>query len=176
MDDDTGSAIHEEPEPDTKSPVPVRAGWGFYTIMGIIALLVFLVLFFNLPATEAAASVTLTHTDWILTSYANSTGILVPVLTGVPVSLQFATPDQLAGSAGCNRYHAACSITGDSLNITGLISTQMYCPASVVMTQESGYLFDLQRSSRYRIRSTELYLYEATGRLLLVFAPAGTVP
>lgn len=149
-------------------------GRGFYIVMGLIGVLVFLIIFFNLPSAEAAAPVTLMHTDWMIRSYTGSTGTLVPVQNGTSVSARFGTGGQLAGSAGCNRYLAAYSIIGDSLNITGIASTQVYCLAPGVMEQESHYLNDLQQVSLYRIHGMELYLYDATGKTLLVFAPAGS--
>jgi heat shock protein HslJ len=142
--------------------------------MGLIGVLVFLIIFFNLPAAEAAAPVTLTHTDWMLESYADSTGTIVPVQNGSSVSAQFGTGGQLAGSCGCNQYHATYFIMGDSMNITALAPTMMYCPAPGVMALESDCFNDLQRVSLYRVHGTELHLYDASGKPLLVFAPAGS--
>jgi heat shock protein HslJ len=174
MDDDTGTAPLQQPEPETEPQKPAPMGRGFYLVIGLIGVLVLLIIFFNLPAAETAAPVTLTHTDWMLMSYADSSGTVVAVQNGSLVSAQFGTGGQVTGSAGCNQYHATYFIMGDSMNITGLASTMMYCPAPGVMALESNCLYDLQQVSLYRIHGTELHLYDATGKPLLLFAPAGS--
>jgi len=174
MDDNTSTVPAPEPEPETGPVKPAPMGRGFYIVVGLIGVLVLLILFFNLPAAQAAAAVTLTHTNWVLMSYADSTGSIVPVQNGSFVSAQFGTGGQLAGSAGCNQYHGTYFIMGETMNVTGLASTMMYCPAPGVMALESDWLNDLQRVSLYRIHGTQLYLYDSTGKPLLLFAPAAS--
>jgi putative lipoprotein len=93
-----------------------------------------------------------------------------PALAGVRVTAIFeAEANRVAGSAGCNQYFGSATVKGDHLEVGGLGSTRMFCPAEGVMPQESAYLDALSKATTYHMAGTRLQLGPAAGSNTLVF-------
>lgn len=159
----------EDPGLEPQKPAPM--GRNFYLVMALIGFMLFLIVFFNVPATRASAATTLVTHNWTLTSYATTPGVLVPVMNGTHITARFASGGTVSGSAGCNHYFAKYSIKEYALTVTSTGSTLMYCLAPGVMEQETTYLSDLGNASAIRIHEPDLNVYDAAGRMILVFAP-----
>ena len=170
---------HAEPETDPlQSPaedpdlVPIKPspmGRNFYLVMALIGFLLFLIVFFNVPATRASAAATLVTNNWTLASYATTPGVLVPVMNGTQITAHFGRDGIVSGSSGCNRYSATYTVKDYALTIATPRSTEMYCVTPGVMEQEAQYLSNLRNTSAIRIYEPDLNVYDSTGKLLLVF-------
>jgi inhibitor of cysteine peptidase len=80
--------------------------------------------------------------------------------------------DQLAGTAGCNRYSGSVTFKNGVPSVGMVGSTEMWCGAPEgVMDQESDYLQALGAVAGYRIEPGKLTLFDADGAALLVFGP-----
>ena len=156
-------------DPDLEPVKPSPMGRNFYLVMALIGLMLFLIVFFNVPATRASAAATLVTNNWTLASYATTPGVLVPVMDSTQVTARFGRDGIVRGSAGCNGYTGTYTIKEYALSITALGSTKMSCPASGVMIQETRFLSDLGNASAIRIYDPNLNVYDGQGKLLLVF-------
>jgi len=89
----------------------------------------------------------------------------VVALAGEPVpadsapTLDFDTDGGLAGSAGCNRYRAGYTLTGEGLTVGPAPATLMACPARAVGERETRFLAFLETVRRFSV--------EPDGRLVL---------
>lgn len=176
MDDDgepgTGPEAGNDPGFELEPPKPTPMGRNFYLVMALIGFLLFLIVFFNIPATRASAATTLMTTNWTLNVYANPTGVLVPVLNGTNVTAQFHHDGTVTGSSGCNRYFATYTVKEYALTIDSFGSTKMYCRGPGVMEQETAYLSCLTNTSAIRIHGSDLNVYDTAGKMILVYVPA----
>jgi len=119
------------------------------------------------PSAAGGAGGTIEGVTWKLSSFlSGSTSTTVPA--GVTVDARFAD-GKVAGSGGCNRYSGPAPVTGSTIKIGPLVSTQMACagPASDV---ESAYLADLAKVTSFTATPTALTMFDATGAQILVFA------
>ena len=92
-----------------------------------------------------------------------------PVRTGPSITAAFTENDQVAGSAGCNRYVGRAAAASARLDVGPLATTKMYCDAEGVMTQEQAYLTALEKAKAYRIEGSQLRLGPSAGVVTLVF-------
>ena len=112
----------------------------------------------------------LAGTEWLLTGYNNGTGGFVPVLTGTAVTAAFSEDGQMSGTAGCNHYSGAYTVTGNAISIGPLAMTEMYCMyPDGVMDQESVYLAAMQAAASYRVGAGDLTLMDADGIRMAVY-------
>jgi heat shock protein HslJ len=112
----------------------------------------------------------LTHTEWTLTAYNNGRGGLVTPLIDTTLTATFDPETGLAGSAGCNRYHATFEAVGDRLTMGPAASTRRLCAApDGIMAQESAFLALLEQVATYTVSGNQLDLYDAEGTLLARF-------
>jgi heat shock protein HslJ len=81
---------------------------------------------------------------------------------------------RLSGTAGCNRYSAACTRNGGEISIGAPVATRMHCaePAGV-MEQEAEYLAALERAAGVVAGEGTLALTHAAGAELVAFTEAG---
>ena len=108
-------------------------------------------------------------TRWVATAIGGQ-----PVLPGTTIDAAFDDNGRLMGTAGCNRYSAACTREGDTISIGPAISTRMFCaqPAGV-MEQEAAYLAALERAASAVAGDGTLALTDAAGAELVAFTEAG---
>jgi len=112
----------------------------------------------------------LVGTAWILEEIRDDHGDLVPVLTGTYVTAAFSAEGRITGSAGCNRYFAGYSLSGNRIAISDAGSTKMFCSdPEGIMVQETRFLEHLTASTGYRIEKVTLSLLGEGDRPLLVF-------
>ena len=64
--------------------------------------------------------------EWRLTQHVGAEGELVPVVEGVLATATF-VDGSVAGSTGCNRYHARCRVDEDRLAVEAIAMTMMAC-------------------------------------------------
>jgi len=109
-------------------------------------------------------------TSWELVSYRAENGTVMPVLNNTEVSLRFENESRITGSAGCNSYFGQYSISGNTLAVSQLGSTEMYCTEPGVMDQESRYLTVLGSVAAFTLENDQLALSDASGQEILQFA------
>ena len=170
-DDPEGALLDPESTEQDKATVtqPQKMGLAFYGALALIGLLVFLIVFVNVPGIRASAGMLLTQNTWTLESYVDTSGALVPAITGTSITARFGTNGKVRGSAGCNQYSANYT-TGDlAISISQPVLTEMYCENPLVMQQESAYLNDLSKAVEIRVSESNLNLYDKTGLPVLMF-------
>jgi heat shock protein HslJ len=170
-DDPLGAPLDPETTEQDKPAVtqPQKMGLAFYGALALIGVLVFLIVFVNVPGIRASAGMLLTQNTWTLQSYVDTSGTLVPAITGTPITARFGTNGKVRGSAGCNQYSANYT-TGDlAISISQPVMTEMYCENPLVMQQESAYLNNLLKSGEIRVSESNLNLYDKTGIPVLMF-------
>ncbi|MFA5347222.1 MAG: META domain-containing protein [Methanoregula sp.] len=151
----------------TQKPQPI--GVAFSIALALVGLLVLLIIFLNIPGIKASAGISITRSDWALQSYADTTGTLVPSKPGTQVTAIFGNNSRVSGSAGCNQYTATYTVRDFAISISPPVSTKIFCGDPGVMQQESSFLNDLVRAVELRISESNLRLYDATGKPVLVF-------
>jgi heat shock protein HslJ len=72
------------------------------------------------------------------------------------------------GFAGCNHFSAAYSITSESLRVSSIAMTRMFCAETMELEQQ--YVSVLQATRAYRLNGARLELRSDTG-LVAVFEP-----
>jgi heat shock protein HslJ len=108
-------------------------------------------------------------TEWTLSSYVEAgTEMLVP--DGVETTLLL-SGGQAGGSGGCNNYFGSYVIGAETLTISELGITQMFCedPAGSV---ENAYLALLGDVAGWAVDGTVLSLSDSTGAVTLLFGDA----
>ena len=109
--------------------------------------------------------------SWVVTSYANGTGAIVPV-TDDSVTVVF-DATTVSGTAGCNGFSGTWTMTGSTLAITPLVSTKMACTPAELMDREAAVMADLEASTTVSAAPDGgIELHDATGALRLALAVA----
>jgi heat shock protein HslJ len=172
MDEELQEALPKREDTMTDSTAtlpPQPLGLKFYIALALVGLLVLLIIFVNIPGIRASAAVSMTLSDWILQSYADTTGTLVPLKPGTQVTAIFGSDGRVNGSAGCNHYNATYTVRDFAISISLPVSTKIFCGDPGVMQQESAYLNDLARAGELRISESNLRFYDSSGKPVLVF-------
>jgi len=157
-------------EADNTAPLPPQPlGLKLSVALALVGLLVFLIIFVNIPGIRSSAGVHMTRANWTLESYADSTGTLVTVQNGTQITAVFGSDGRVNGSAGCNQYNADYTVRDYALSISPPASTKIFCGDQGVMLQESDYLNDLPGVAELRISESNLKLYDSSGKPVLVF-------
>jgi heat shock protein HslJ len=170
-DDPVGALLDPETTEQDKTTTtqPQKMGLAFYGALALVGVLVFLIVFVNVPGIRASAGMLLTQNTWTLQSYVDTSGVLIPAITGTPITAKFKIDGTVSGSAGCNRYSANYTTRDLSISISPPVMTEMYCENQVVMQQETAYLNDLSKAVEIRVSESNLNLYDKTGKLVLMF-------
>jgi putative lipoprotein len=79
-------------------------------------------------------------------------------LEGAEATLEFPEAGKIAGRGSCNRFFGKVEISGASIKLGPLGSTQMGC-AEAVMDQEAQYFRALGGAERYAVEETKLLIY-----------------
>jgi heat shock protein HslJ len=108
---------------------------------------------------------------WNLESFLNQHGELVNVLQGSEITAKF-EDDQVSGSAGCNQYFGAYTSEEDTLTITVIGYTEMYCEPEESMEQEGEYISALESADSYHVVGDRLEISNDNDEIILVFEAA----
>jgi len=154
---------------NTQAPQSQKMGIAFYGALVLVGMLVFLIVFMNVPGIRASAGILLTRNTWTLQSYLDPGGVLVPAITGSPTTARFGTDGKVSGSAGCNHYIANYTLGDLAISISPPEMTERYCENHTVVQQESVYFSDLTKAVEFRVNKSNLYLYDTSGKPVLVF-------
>jgi heat shock protein HslJ len=186
MADDPGKAALEPESPEPGDPeqedldpayAPAtqsqKMGLTFYGALALIGILVFLIVYVNVPGTRASAGVLLVKNTWTLQSYEEADGILIPAITGSPITARFNKEGSVRGSAGCNEYIANYTTRNLGITISPPVTTGNTCENQSIMQQESAYTMDLSKAVEYRVNESNLNLYDNTGSVVLVYVATG---
>ena len=120
-------------------------------------------------ACSCPGAATLGDTAWELESLYGD-----PVLPGTAITLEF-SDGQVSGTAGCNHYGAGYRAGADSLSVSDVFATEMWCEdPEGVMDQEQAYLTALSGAASYRVDGDRLEIRDETGAQILVFVVPGT--
>lgn len=85
------------------------------------------------------------------------------------LTLQFGPDGRVAGTAGCNRYTASYTLTGDRLRIGSAAATMMACVSPALMEQERRFFDALSKVAAFDIDGTgALRLKAGDGATLLL--------
>ena len=80
------------------------------------------------------------------------------MLDRVEATLEFPEAGKVVGSGSCNRFFGTVNISGESIKISPLGSTQMAC-AEAIGTQEGKYFKALQDAERFTRDGSALLIY-----------------
>lgn len=110
----------------------------------------------------AATAATLTDREWVLVGLGELDGPLGA--GGRPATIRFdPATGRAEGFAGCNRYSAAYTLTGDSLAFGPAVSTKMACVDGDEL--ERGYLAMLPAVRSHELSDSTLTLNGSGGPL-----------
>ena len=122
-----------------------------------------------LAACRCSGATGLRDTSWELESLEGK-----DALPGTTITLEF-SDDQVSGATGCNHYGGGYRARADSLRISDIFATEMWCEGPEgVMEQEQAYLAALSSAASYRIDDNTLEMLDETGARVLVFVVQGT--
>ena len=99
--------------------------------------------------------------EWKVTSFNNNRHAVVGVLGESSITMSF-KDGQVAGSAGCNRFHGSYSTEGGKLTVGPLATTRRACEESL-MTQEREFLAALASAVTWSIDGNVLDMHRADG-------------
>jgi len=106
------------------------------------------------PPKTAAATISLSGTEWVLADLAGTLA-----LPSGKATLSFLEAGRVAGNGSCNRFTGAVIITGDALKLGPLASTRMACVDNAVSQQEDTYFKALNAATRYAYQDPYLLIY-----------------
>lgn len=121
----------------------------------------------NAPSAAQAPSAqsTLRGTQWSLVELAGK-AVATPQGERAPTLLLAADGSRANGFAGCNQWSASYTATDDTLRLTGMIMTRMFCTGR--MDLERDYAAALEAARSYRINDARLELV-ADGKVVAAF-------
>jgi heat shock protein HslJ len=109
-------------------------------------------------------------TEWRLAAWAGPDGAEVDVPAGILATAVFAD-GTIAGSTGCNRYHAPCGVDGAAVEIGPAAMTMMACDPERTEVERS-FAGALASVRGWSLQGDELRLLDAGGRAVLRFRAA----
>jgi heat shock protein HslJ len=99
--------------------------------------------------------------DWKVTSFNNNRHAVVGVLGESSITISF-KDGQVAGSAGCNRFHGTYATEGSKIDIGPLATTRRACEPPL-MTQEREFLAALASAVAWSLDGNVLDMHRADG-------------
>jgi len=117
---------------------------------------------------------TLEGITWRLVAHVGTTGEPVPVPDGVLATAAFVA-GEVAGSTGCNRYHATCTVDGAQLKVSGVAATMRACP-SPWSDVEAAFVAQLELVTGWAAADGRIHLAGDDGEALLWFEPLVSAP
>ncbi|MCP4164535.1 MAG: META domain-containing protein [Chloroflexi bacterium] len=111
---------------------------------------------------------------WVLESYLNGDGEIVPIFPGTRPTAEF-EEGGIAGSTGCNQYSGSYETSGNNIAIEIGPVTMRACPEQV-SAQETDYLAALANAATYEISGEQLQMADADGQVVLTYRVDHPVP
>jgi heat shock protein HslJ len=131
----------------------------------IKTILLIFIMVIALGACQAGNSVSesdLESITWVLVSYGSTHPI-----GGSSITLQF-TDKQISGNAGCNDYGGGFTIKGQTINLSDIYATEMYCmDPEGIMDQEQSYLAALGNTDLFELAGDRLTITTSAGQTLV---------
>jgi len=125
------------------------------------------------PATGGTGG-TIEGITWALTAYIEGK-TLNDTPTGVYADARFEA-GTVSGIASCNGFNGDAKVSGTSLAISGVSSTQMACPIPASQV-EASYLVALEDAASFTATADSLTIFDASGNTILTYAAAaGGIP
>jgi len=115
------------------------------------------------PASQTGGG-DLTGKIWALTELTGK-----PPVAGTGISAGFSADGKVSGSAGCNRYSGAYTVSGNSITFSSPMATTMMMCDTAVMEQENAYLKALGEARTYAVKGDQLTLTGANNTSLVVY-------
>jgi heat shock protein HslJ len=124
--------------------------------------------------TGAATASNLEGVSWSLDSYLNREGNTECLLPYTEITALFES-GRVSGNGGCNSYTGSYVTEGNNINISGVISTLMFCMDNI-STQESDYFLNLNKAATYNISGNLLRMMDANGTAILTYSVVQPLP
>lgn len=111
--------------------------------------------------------------EWRVVEIRYEDGKMRETLPNTDVSATFSDNGNMSGSAGCNRYFAAYSVSGKSIKIGPAGATRKMCAwPQGIMDQEAAFLSALESVAGFRVYGERAALLDSRGEVVLVLADA----
>lgn len=124
--------------------------------------------------TGALTASSLEGVSWSLDSYLNVEGMTVCLLPYTEITATFGS-GAVSGSGGCNSYRGSYVTDGEKINVSGVLSTLMFCYDNI-SAQESEYLMNLQKAATYNISGNLLRMSDSNGSVILMYSVVQPLP
>ena len=109
---------------------------------------------------------------WVATSFLQGDGVSSP-LAGTEVTAEFGADGTLAGSAGCNTYHASYTADSGRISIDEPATTRKACEKPPgIAEQEQAYLAALPLAVSYRVEGSRLSLLTEKDTFVAIYERA----
>lgn len=116
-------------------------------------------------------------TSWQATGYNNGKQAVASVRAGSTLTVEFGPDGRIGGSAGCNSYTGAYSVSGQNIRIGTIATTKKMCALPQgVMEQEAAFLRALEQASIMRMDGDRIELRSHEGSLLVVATRTAAAP
>ena len=122
-----------------------------------------------MPSSTAATQIPLTDGSWQLVSFGPAAEPSKPI-SDTP-TLSFEADGNLGGSGGCNSFFGSYAITGTTMTIGEVGSTEMACEPQALMAQEVQYLAALGSVTEFVQTDNMLTLRYPEGELVFEHVP-----
>lgn len=119
----------------------------------------------NMPASGSTPETALTGITWKVEDIGGG-----GIIDRSHITLTLGPDNRASGSAGCNRYVAHYRLSGKSLALTRITSTEKAC-APALMLQEERYTALLTQIAHWQIEPTGALVLTATNGASLRFFP-----
>lgn len=142
--------------------------------MRVKTMLALLALFGALSAEAAFAGIKdLTGLEWRVVEIRYEDGEMRETLPNTNVTATFSDNGNVSGSAGCNRYFAAYSASGENIKVGPAGATRKMCAwPKGIMEQEAAFLRALESAFGFRVYGDRAALLDSKGEVALVLADA----
>ncbi len=117
------------------------------------------------PAATPDAAAPLAGTEWRLATFGPPGGE-APPLDETEITLGFPDAETVRGSAGCNTYSGTYELGDGSLAFDAFAATEMACPNTAVMEQESAFLQALGAATSFTLEEGRLTLSGSDANLI----------
>jgi len=94
---------------------------------------------------------------WVLEAYGTPDN-MIKALEKPKVTAKF-NPGSVGGSDGCNAYGGDCQIVGNTMSISNIISTLMFCSPPEIMKQAAQYYMALKAAESFEIIGKKLCIH-----------------